>query len=88
MIIKATTEIAWTVSNGLIDYPVSLKKMKARVDMIQSGDALEQIWLLQHPPLYTVGTSANQKTYLMPIGFQFLNQVEGGSIPTTARAKE
>ena len=36
-------QIAWTVSNGLIDYPVSLKKMKARVDLIQSGDALEQI---------------------------------------------
>ena len=51
-------QIAWTVSNGLIDYPVSLKKMKARVDLIQSGDALEQIWLLQHPPLYTAGTSA------------------------------
>ena len=51
-------EVAWTVSSELIDYSDSLKRMKNRVELIQSGKAIEQIWLLQHPPLYTAGTSA------------------------------
>ena len=71
-------QIAWTVSNGLIDYPVSLKKMKERVELIQSGDAVEQIWLLQHPPLYTAGTSAKPEDLFNADRFPVFESGRGG----------
>jgi lipoyl(octanoyl) transferase len=49
----------WTVAAGLTRYPEAFAAMEARVAAISSGAASEQIWLLQHPPLYTAGTSAD-----------------------------
>ncbi len=46
------------VSEGLVDYAEALAAMHARVEAIAAGTAPEQVWLLQHPPLYTAGTSA------------------------------
>ena len=51
--------IEWRVSTGLTDYTGALADMLARQEAVQSGDADELIWLLEHPPLYTAGTSAN-----------------------------
>ena len=48
----------WTVLPGLSDYQATLAAMEARVEAIQAGAAPEAIWLLEHPPLYTAGTSA------------------------------
>lgn len=50
--------VAWAVSEHLIDYTTALAAMEARVAAIATGDASEIIWLLEHPPLYTAGTSA------------------------------
>lgn len=48
----------WRVEPGLVDYPRALATMDARVEAIRAGTADELIWLVEHPPLYTAGTSA------------------------------
>ncbi|TVQ00391.1 MAG: lipoyl(octanoyl) transferase LipB [Roseinatronobacter sp.] len=53
-----TEELEWTVLPGLRDYAQTLAAMEARVAEIAKGTAPEAIWLLEHPPLYTAGTSA------------------------------
>ncbi len=50
--------IDWMVSQTLIPYPEALAEMEARVTAIAKGSARELVWLLEHPPLYTAGTSA------------------------------
>ncbi len=52
-------EIEWKISDGLVDYGQGLAAMEARVADIVDGRAPEQVWLLEHPPLYTAGTSAD-----------------------------
>jgi len=51
-------QVAWEVSPGLTDYGNALERMQAQVAAIREGNAAEQVWLVQHPPLYTEGTSA------------------------------
>ncbi|MEM9230556.1 MAG: lipoyl(octanoyl) transferase LipB [Pseudomonadota bacterium] len=48
----------WITSNHPVPYPDALRTMDKRVEAILSGQAGEQVWLLDHPPLYTAGTSA------------------------------
>ena len=50
--------IEWRVSAGQVDYAEALAWMEARASAIAAGNARECIWLLQHPPVYTAGTSA------------------------------
>lgn len=51
--------IEWRVAAGPVDYAQALAEMDARVAAVQAGTAPELIWLLDHPPLYTGGTSAD-----------------------------
>lgn len=51
--------VEWTTSPGLTPWPVSFAAMEARAAAIAQGDAAEQVWLLEHPALYTAGTSAD-----------------------------
>ncbi len=48
----------WKITQGLTTYPDALATMAARVEAIQQGKAEELVWLVEHPPLYTLGTSA------------------------------
>ena len=48
----------WHVAEGLVDYEAALAFMAARAEAIAQGKAVELIWLVEHPPLYTAGTSA------------------------------
>ena len=50
--------VEWQTSDDLVPYPEALAAMEARVNAIRDRDAPELVWLLQHPPLYTAGTSA------------------------------
>jgi len=50
--------VEWTQFDGLMDYEETLAAMEARAAAIAAGEAPEAIWLLEHPPLYTGGTSA------------------------------
>lgn len=52
-------EVEWRVSETLVDYPAALSDMEERVAGIRSGSARELVWLLQHPPVVTAGTSAD-----------------------------
>ena len=49
----------WIISSGLTDYAAALADMEARAGAIHAGEGSERIWLLEHPPVYTAGTSAN-----------------------------
>lgn len=56
----------WIVSPGLTDYPGALAAMEARAAAIFAGEGRERIWLLEHPPLYTAGTSSDPAELLDP----------------------
>ncbi len=56
--------VEWLVTPGLTDYPHALAEMESRADAIAAGDAPERVWLLEHPPLYTAGTSAKEADLL------------------------
>jgi lipoyl(octanoyl) transferase len=58
--------VEWRISDSLIAYGEAVAAMEARVEEIAAGRALELVWLLEHPPLYTAGTSANPGDLIDP----------------------
>lgn len=52
-------DVEWQVSPGLTDYEAAVRDMEARAEAIAAGAARERIWLLEHAPLYSAGTSAD-----------------------------
>ncbi len=70
--------IEWKVSDGLTDYAEALAFMEARVAQIRDGTAPECIWLLEHPPLYTAGTSAKPEDLVAPERFPVYEARRGG----------
>ena len=72
------SEVEWIISSGLVEYPDALKAMDERVDSIQKGNAKELVWLLEHPPLYSAGTSAKPKDLLTPNRFPVFKTGRGG----------
>jgi lipoyl(octanoyl) transferase len=56
----------WKISEGLVPYPAAVAAMEARAEAIAAGTAAEQIWLLEHPPIYTAGTSSSDADLLDP----------------------
>ena len=72
------SEIEWRVTPGLTLYPEALAEMERRVEAIQRGDAPELVWLLEHPPLYTAGTSADPAELFNPFGFPVYEAGRGG----------
>lgn len=61
--------IEWHVEPGLTDYAAALDFMQRRADAIRAGTAPERIWLVEHPPVYTAGTSANAEDLIDPARF-------------------
>jgi lipoyl(octanoyl) transferase len=59
-------QIEWRVDAAPVEYPVALADMEARAAAIFEGEARERVWLLEHPPLYTAGTSANPAELIDP----------------------
>ncbi len=70
--------VEWRISDGLVPYEEALAGMEARVDAIIAGQAEECIWLLEHPPLYTAGTSAKPADLLEPDRFPVYRSQRGG----------
>jgi len=70
--------LEWRVSPGLVPYPEALAAMEARAAAIRAGEARELIWLLEHPPLYTAGTSADPAELMNPQGFPVFAAGRGG----------
>ncbi|MGV7213053.1 lipoyl(octanoyl) transferase LipB [Bradyrhizobium sp. UFLA05-112] len=58
--------VAWRISDAPVPYPEAVAAMEARVTAIAAGEASELVWLLEHPPLYTSGTSAKASDLLDP----------------------
>jgi len=70
--------VEWAVSDDAVPYEEALAEMEARVDAIARGAARERVWLLEHPPLYTAGTSANEQDLLAPDRFPVYKTGRGG----------
>ena len=70
--------VEWLVSPDLVGYPDAVASMEERVEEIRLGNAAETVWLLQHPPLYTAGTSADSAELLDPARFPVYRSGRGG----------
>ncbi|GAA3854909.1 lipoyl(octanoyl) transferase LipB [Celeribacter arenosi] len=70
--------VEWRVAEGLTDYDDAVAFMEARVEAISKGEADEMIWLVEHPPLYTAGTSANIEDLVDPDRFPVYQSKRGG----------
>lgn len=56
--------VEWRISPGLVAYPPAVAFMEQRAAQIRTGEANECVWLVEHPPLYTAGTSARDEELL------------------------
>ena len=72
------TAADWTVAAAPVGYPDALARMEARAAAIAAGEASEQVWLLEHPPLYTAGTSAKPGDLIEPDRFPVFPAGRGG----------
>ena len=70
--------VEWRISDELVAFPAALEAMRARAAAIAEGTAGEQVWLLEHPPLYTAGTSAAPDDLLTPNRFPVYDAGRGG----------
>jgi lipoyl(octanoyl) transferase len=61
-----TGAVEWRITDALVPYEAAVAEMEARVAAIHAGTAPELVWLLEHPPLYTAGTSALETDLLEP----------------------
>ena len=68
----------WRISDQPIPYEAAVAEMEARVAAIRDGAAGELVWLLEHPPLYTGGTSAKPEDLLNSLGFPVHAAGRGG----------
>lgn len=70
--------VGWAVSSGRVGYEAAVAAMEARADAIAAGKAGEIVWLLEHPPLYTGGTSAKPQDLRAPDRFPVYKTRRGG----------
>ena len=70
--------IEWRVSEGLVPYDEAFAFMTERAAAIRDEGASECVWLLQHPPLFTAGTSADAAELMNPLGFPVHEAGRGG----------
>ena len=71
-------EIEWKVSDAPVAYEEALAFMEQRVAAIRAGEADECVWLLEHPPLFTAGTSADPAELMNPQQFPVFDAGRGG----------
>ncbi|ETX14330.1 lipoate-protein ligase B [Roseivivax halodurans JCM 10272] len=70
--------VEWIIEPGLTDYDRAVSVMEARAAAIAEGDAEELVWLVEHPPLYTAGTSARREDLKDPDRFPVHESKRGG----------
>ena len=71
-------EIEWRVSETPVPYEEAFAFMEARAAAVREGSANECVWLLEHPPLFTAGTSADPSELFNPLGFPVYEAGRGG----------
>ena len=70
--------VEWITTDGLTDYDAAVAFMEARAEAISRSEADEAIWLVEHPPLYTAGTSAKPDDLTEPNRFPVYEAKRGG----------
>ncbi|MFO0988370.1 MAG: lipoyl(octanoyl) transferase LipB [Alphaproteobacteria bacterium] len=70
--------VEWRIDDAPVPYPAALAAMDERVAAIRAGRAPELVWLLEHPPLYTAGTSARPGDLVAPDRFPVFQTGRGG----------
>ena len=75
---KQVVGVEWQVSSGLTPYAEALAAMEARAAGIRAGEASELVWLIEHPPLFTAGTSAAADELINPLHFPVFEAGRGG----------
>ena len=75
---ESVAGVEWRVSPGLTDYAAAVAEMEARVAAIRDAGAPELVWLLEHPPVITAGTSAPADELLAPERFPVFRSGRGG----------
>lgn len=78
--VTSAAAVAWARSEGLVAYADACAVMAERVDAIAAGTTSELVWLLEHPPLYTAGTSAREGDLLTPHRFPVHPTGRGGQL--------
>ena len=76
--LRTLPEVEWAVSASPVDYRVAVRAMQTRAEDIAAGRAPELVWLLEHPPLFTAGTSARAQELLDPHRFPVHQTGRGG----------
>lgn len=76
--LHAASPVEWAKSGTLVDYSEAVQAMQERARAIAAGNAPELVWLLQHPPIYTAGTSASADELLEPERFPVIATGRGG----------
>ena len=74
----AVSTVEWRISDDPVPYPEAEAAMRARAAAIRAGEAAEQVWLLQHPPLYTAGVSARAEELVDAERFPTFRTGRGG----------
>jgi lipoyl(octanoyl) transferase len=72
-------DVEWRISDAPVDYPDAVAAMESRATAIADGSAAELVWLLEHPPLYTSGTSGKAGDLLAP-RFPLFSTGRGGQL--------
>lgn len=75
---EGSAAVRWRISDGLVPYEEAVAEMEREVAAIAAGDANELVWLLEHPPLYTAGTSADASDLIEPNRFPVFATGRGG----------
>ncbi len=77
---EGASAVQWLESRARVDYPTAVRFMERRVEAIAAGRAPEAVWLLEHPPIYTCGTSAGDDELLDRQRFPIYRTGRGGRI--------
>ncbi|MCG8545243.1 MAG: lipoyl(octanoyl) transferase LipB [Alphaproteobacteria bacterium] len=76
--LRSAPDLEWRISDAPVGYDAAVDTMEQRVAAIRAGEARELVWLLEHPPLYTAGTSARPEDLLDPDRFPVHRTGRGG----------
>jgi len=76
--VHSTSPVTWETSEALVPYPDAMARMDIHVDAISRGLEAERVWLLEHPPLYTAGTSAHEEDLVERDRFPVFKSGRGG----------
>ena len=77
---RAVGTVEWAQSFAPVDYEAAVRAMEERVALIGAGQAPELVWLLEHPPIYTAGTSTKPDDLVAPARFPVYTTGRGGEL--------